>query len=281
MCALIGETEGLDAGSGSARGMTRLGRRGFIAGFRPRWSAREDPTQDKGLIARSLALAVPGRRLGVGGLAAAAAPRRAPTTPACWAATIARLRRPAIVLFVGYDRLPMRCLKASGDDRDDRDHRRDVLANHENGSTYVLYYFWATSTRSRSSRCARRCCRRCWSGSPSGSCSTSSRTSGSSEFARWLLVMATTLVAGALVRLLTGDAAPALADTSARRACAPRTPSARRARSRRAAAQPAAADAARDRRRRARRRLPAGRRGHRGRRRLLRRLRAYRAATGG
>ena len=48
-----------------------------------------------------------------------------------------------IVLFVGYDRLPMWFLQATvtiativitG----------AVLANNENGSTYILYYFWAT-----------------------------------------------------------------------------------------------------------------------------------------
>ena len=47
------------------------------------------------------------------------------------------------MLFVGYDRLPMSALKAAVTWRRSSSPAR-CYANHENGSTYVLYYFWAT-----------------------------------------------------------------------------------------------------------------------------------------
>ena len=143
MCALIGETEGLDAASGPASGETRhrtpewLHRRLFGG----EWSAREDPTQDKAIIARSLAaLFLAGA---TGSVIWLLLPHTAESDDAgVWAATIGAYVVGAI-LIVGYDRLPVWALKAAVT-MATVVITAAMISNHENGSSYVLYYFWAT-----------------------------------------------------------------------------------------------------------------------------------------
>ena len=108
-----------------------------------------------------------------------------------------------IVLIVGYDRLPMWALKAAvtmativitG----------AMLANHENGSSYVIYYFWATIYAFAFFSLRQAALQTLLVGIAFGFVLLSQQEIWSSEFARWLLVIGTTIVVGSLIRLLTG-----------------------------------------------------------------------------
>src|SRR5690349_8802972 len=125
---------------------------GDRGGFMPSWLARrigispvrgpgaEDPAQDPALIARSLAfLFLTGATVSVVWLVL---PHSAASDDRGVLVMTVGAYITGAVLIIGFDRLPPIFLKAAvtlatlfitG----------AMYANHENGSTYVLYYFWA------------------------------------------------------------------------------------------------------------------------------------------
>ena len=107
------------------------------------------------------------------------------------------------VLIVGFDRLPMFALKAAitaativitG----------AVLANHENGSTYVVFYFWATVYAFSFFSLRQALGQTALMGVAFGLVLVLQRGIWQEEIARWLLAIGTTLAAGMLVRFLAG-----------------------------------------------------------------------------
>ena len=160
----------------------------------------EDPAQDRPLIARSLAfLFLVGASLSVVWLLAPHSPEDDRIVLGMTVAAYAT----GIVLFAGYDRLPMSALKAAvvaativitG----------AVYANHENGSTYVVYYFWATVYAFAFFSLGQAIFQTALVGIAFGSVLYLQRDIWQAEIARWLLVIATTAAAGLLVRFLTG-----------------------------------------------------------------------------
>ncbi len=163
--------------------------------------AYEDPAQDRALIARSLSF------LFLAGASVSVLWLLLPHTGASDDAGVLGMTLGAyatgVVLFVGYDRLPMAFLKAAvtaativvtG----------AVLANHENGSSYVLYYFWATVYAFAFFSLWQALLQTLIVGIAFGLVLYVQRDLWQAEAARWLLVMSTTLVVGALVRFLTG-----------------------------------------------------------------------------
>ena len=263
MCALTGETE--RTVSDRSASDTVLDR---LPPFWKRrldwrdWSVREDPTQDRALIAMSLAGAVLRSALRSRCVWVLMPHTSASDDTLVWINTLAAYAT-SVVLFVGYDRLPMWALQVHGDDGDDRHHRRDARQPRERQHRTSSTTSGRRSTRSRSSR-SRQAALQTTARRGSRSALVlivQQRHRGRSEFARWLLVVGTTIVVGTLIRLLTGllhqrsqyERDAALARRGGR---APGAPDRRRA-----AAQPAAAEAAGDQGRRARRGLPARRRG--------------------
>ena len=171
-------------------------RLGVLAGPVP-----EDPAQDRPLIARSLAfLFLVGASLSVVWLLAPHSPES--DDRIVLGMTVAAYAT-GIVLFAGYDRLPMSALKAAvvaativitG----------AVYANHENGSTYVVYYFWATVYAFAFFSLGQAIFQTALVGIAFGSVLYLQSDIWQAEIARWLLVIATTAAAGLLVRFLTG-----------------------------------------------------------------------------
>ncbi len=166
-----------------------------------RGPGHEDPAQDRALIARSLSF------LFLAGASVSVLWLLLPHTEASDDAGVLAMTLGAyatgVVLFVGYDRLPMAFLKAAvtaativitG----------AVLANHENGSSYVLYYLWATVYAFAFFSLWQASLQTLIVGIAFGLVLYVQRDLWQAEAARWLLVMSTTLAVGALVRFLTG-----------------------------------------------------------------------------
>ena len=161
----------------------------------------EDPAHDQALIARSLAfLFVSGATVSLVWLllphSSASDDRGVLAMTLCAYATGA-------LLFVGLDHLPPVVYKAAvtlatvvitG----------AVIANHENGSTYVLYYFWATVYAFAFFSLAQAAFQAALVGVAFGAALYLQQDIWTEEIARWLLVMSTTMAVGLLVRFLTG-----------------------------------------------------------------------------
>ena len=174
-------------------------RLGLLPGTAP---AHEDPAQDRALIARSLAfLFLTGATLSVVWLLLPHTHRSADS--GVLAMTIAAYAT-GIALFVGFDRLPTVALKCAvtaatvvitG----------AIAANHENGSTYVLYYFWATVYSFSFFSLRQAALQTGLVGIAFGAVLILQQDIWQEEVARWLLTMSTMLAAGALVRFLAGS----------------------------------------------------------------------------
>ena len=163
--------------------------------------APEDPSQDRALIARSLAyLFLVGASLSVVWLLLGHDGRS--QDAGVLGATVGAYLV-GIVLIVGLDRLPMAVLKGAvtaatvvitG----------AILANHENGSTYVLFYFWATVYAFSFFSARQALVQMLLVGVAFGLVLVLQRDIWQEEVARWLLMMSTMLAAGLLVRFLAG-----------------------------------------------------------------------------
>ena len=184
---------------GNARLPGWLSRRLGIGGERN--AAPEDPSQDRALIARALSyLFLTGATLSVVWLLL---PHDARTVDAGVIAMTAGAYGTGIVLFVGFDRLPMWALKlavtaativVTG----------AILANHENGSAYVLFYFWATVYAFSFFSAGQAAFQMSLVGAAYGLVLVLQRDIWQEEVARWLLTMSTMLASGLLVRYLAG-----------------------------------------------------------------------------
>jgi diguanylate cyclase (GGDEF)-like protein len=163
--------------------------------------AAEDPAENRGLIARSLAL------LFLSGASVSVLWLATPHTAASDDIGVLTMTLAAyvtgVVLFAGYDRLPMWTLKAAvtmativitG----------ALYANHENGSAYLLYYFWATVYAFAFFSLRQAALQTTLVGAAFASVLYLQQDIWQSELARWALVMSTTLAVGVLVRFLTG-----------------------------------------------------------------------------
>ncbi len=163
--------------------------------------APEDPSQDRALIARSLAyLFLVGASLSVVWLLLGHDPHS--HDGGVLAMTVGAYAV-GVVLIVGLDRLPMAALNAAvtaatlvitG----------AILANHENGSTYVLFYFWATVYAFSFFSARQAVVQMLLVGVAFGLVLVLQRDIWQEEIARWLLTMSTMLAAGLLVRFLAG-----------------------------------------------------------------------------
>ena len=176
-----------------------LGRRLGVAA--PASRAPEDPAEDRALIARALALLfLAGASLSVVWLML---PHEANAVDSGIVAVTVGGYFVGIVLFVGFDRLPMAVLKGSvtaatlvitG----------ALLANHENGSVYVLFYVWATVYAFAFFSLRQALLQTALVGVAFGTVLVVQRDIWQEEVARWLLTIGTTVAAGLLVRFLTG-----------------------------------------------------------------------------
>ena len=161
----------------------------------------EDPAQDRALIARSLSfLFLAGATVSLIWLLL---PHAESTDDLGVIAMTAGAYATGIVLFTGFDRLPtfayklaitMATVVITG----------AIFANHENGSTYVLFYFWATVYAFAFFSLTQAIFQTALVGVAFGSVLYLQQEIWEEEIARWLLVMATTFAAGLLVRFLTG-----------------------------------------------------------------------------
>ena len=161
----------------------------------------EDPADDRALISRALAfLFFAGATLSVIWLKL---PHSTETSDAGVIVMTVGAYVVGAVLIVGFDRLPMFVLKASitaativitG----------AILANHENGSTYVYFYFWATVYAFSFFSLRQALGQTALMGVAFGLVLVLQRGIWQEEIARWLLAIGTTLAAGMLVRFLTG-----------------------------------------------------------------------------
>ena len=162
----------------------------------------EDPADDRALISRALAfLFFAGATLSVIWLKL---PHSAETSETGVIVMTVGAYLVGIVLIVGFDRLPMFALKASitaatvvitG----------AVLANHENGSTYVFFYFWATVYAFSFFSLRQALGQTALMGVAFGFVLVVQRGIWQEEIARWLLAIGTTLAVGMLVRFLAGS----------------------------------------------------------------------------
>ncbi len=161
----------------------------------------EDPAQDHALIARSLAF------LFLGGASMSVVWLLLPHTETSDDAGVLAMTLGAyatgLVLFVGFDRLPAVAFKVAvtaatvvvtG----------AIYANHENGSTYVLYYFWATVYAFAFFSIWQAALQTTIVGVAFGAVLYLEQDIWQEEVARWLLVVSTTFAVGLLVRFLTG-----------------------------------------------------------------------------
>ena len=161
----------------------------------------EDPAEDRALIARALSmLFLSGATLSLVWLLLPHA--RASHDGGVIAMTLGAYAT-GLVLFVGFDRLPMVVLKLAvtaatvvitG----------AMFANHENGSTYVLYYFWATVYAFSFFSARQAALQTSLVGVAFALVLYVQQDIWQEEVARWLLTMSTTLAAGLLVRYLAG-----------------------------------------------------------------------------
>ena len=161
----------------------------------------EDPADDRALISRALAfLFFAGATLSVVWLKLPHSPQTSETgvivmTVGAYAV--------GLVLIVGFDRLPMIVLKASitaativitG----------AILANHENGSTYVFFYFWATVYAFSFFSLRQALGQTALMGVAFAFVLVVQHGIWQEEIARWMLAIGTTLAVGVLVRFLAG-----------------------------------------------------------------------------
>ena len=163
--------------------------------------APEDPAEDRALIARAMAfLFLAGATLSVIWLKLEHDPR---TAEGGIIAMTVGAYVVGLILFIGFDRLPMAALKGSvtaativisG----------ALLANNENGSVYVFYYFWATVYAFSFFSLRQALGQTVFVGLAFGAVLFVQRAVWQEEIARWLLTICTTLAAGLLVRYLTG-----------------------------------------------------------------------------
>ncbi len=162
----------------------------------------DDPAEDRALIARSLAfLFLGGATLSVIWLVL---PHNASTVDAGVIVMTVGAYAVGLMLFFGFDHLPPIVLKASisaatvvitG----------AILANHENGSAYAFYYFWATVYAFGFFSLRQALGQTAFVGVAFGAVLIIQRDIWHEEPARWLLVLGTTIAAGLLVRFLTGS----------------------------------------------------------------------------
>ena len=163
--------------------------------------APEDPSQDRALIARALAyLFLIGATLSVVWLVLPHNPGASDT--GVLAATIGAYALGA-VLLIGLDRLPMVVLKGAITGATVV-ITIAILSTHENGSTYVLYYFWATVYAFSFFSWRQAALQTLLVGIAFGLVLVLQRGIWTEEIARWLLTMNTMLAAGLLVRFLAG-----------------------------------------------------------------------------
>ncbi len=170
----------------------RLGRAGHVG-------APEDPADDGPLIARSLAyLFISGGGLSLVWLA----------LPHTAAADDLNVLIPSLiavgwgfVLIVGMDRIPMWMLKATIS-LATVVITWAMVANHQDGSVYVLYYLWATLYAYCFFSRAQAVFQTALVGIAYAAVLVVQRETWTAEIARWLLTMATLAVAGMLVRYL-------------------------------------------------------------------------------
>jgi diguanylate cyclase (GGDEF)-like protein len=171
-------------------GLTRLGLPGT-----------EDPAQDPALIARSLAfLFLSGATVSLVWLML---PHAASSDDTVVLGMTLGAYATGLILITGFDRLPPVVYKGAitlatvvitG----------ALYANHENGSTYVLYYFWATVYAYAFFSIWQSAFQTALVGLAFALVLVLQKDIWTAEVARWLLVMSTTVVAGTLVRYLTG-----------------------------------------------------------------------------
>ena len=163
--------------------------------------APEDPAQDRALIARALAfLFLGGATIGVLWVRM---PHEPDTNETVAVAMIVAAYIVGMLLIVGFDHLPMLALKASvtaatlvitG----------ALLANHENGSLFVFFYFWATVYAFSFFSLRQALAQTALVGVAFGVVLIVQRDIWQEEVARWILTIGTTLAAGLLVRFLAG-----------------------------------------------------------------------------
>jgi diguanylate cyclase (GGDEF)-like protein len=163
--------------------------------------APEDPAEDRALIARALAfLFLSGATISLLWLKL---PHEASADETGILAMTIGGYAVGILLIVGFDRLPLVVLKGSvtaatvvitG----------ALLANHENGSVYVFFYFWATVYAFSFFPLRQALAQTALVGLAFGFVLIVQRDIWQEEVARWLITIGTTLSAGLLVRFLTG-----------------------------------------------------------------------------
>ena len=163
--------------------------------------APEDPSLDRALIARSLAyLFLIGASLSVVWLVL-------PHNPAASDAGVLAATLGAYVLgaglLIGLDRLPMAALKAAITGATIV-ITVAIISTHQDGSMYVLYYFWATVYAFSFFSWRQAAFQTLLVGVAFALVLVTQRDIWNEEVARWLLTMNTMLAAGLLVRFLAG-----------------------------------------------------------------------------
>ncbi len=161
----------------------------------------DDPAEDRALIARSLAfLFLAGATLSVVWLML---PHEQRTEDPGVIAMTAGAYAVGLLLFFGFDHLPQWVLKGSvtaatvvitG----------AIFSNHENGSVYVFFYLWATVYAFSYFTLRQALLQTAFVGVAFGAVLFIQRDVWQEEWARWLMVIGSTMAAGLLVRFLTG-----------------------------------------------------------------------------
>lgn len=167
-----------------------------------RTTRHEDPTADRALIARSLAF------LFVAGAAVSAAylmlPHGSGSDERLMAVLTVFVAAFGLLLFTGYDRLPMALFKCSATVAT-LAISVAVYADHRNGSIYVFFYFWAALYGFAFFSLANAVIQTFIMGVAFGTVLHLQRSIWDAEIARLLVVIGTTLTIGALVRFLTSS----------------------------------------------------------------------------